>query len=115
MDRPHPVSTRAYTLFPDTPRFRSDVRLVVYVPGGICAARNALSTNGPTMRIPSVRAGGVVISIGTSPLDQRSASTVTPAGARHATLPMAEASDALRTPFNSARSDRQSTRLNSSH
>src|SRR3546814_2533876 len=82
----------------------SNVRLGLSFPGGICAARNALSTNGLTMRISSVRAGGVGISIGTSPLDQRSASTVTPAGARHATLPMAEASDALRTPFNSARS-----------
>src|SRR3546814_7179299 len=81
----------------------SNVRLGLSFHGGICAARNALSTNGLTMRISSVRAGGVGISIGTSPLDQRSASTVTPAGARHPTLPMADEDDALRPPFNSAR------------
>src|SRR3546814_19306671 len=81
----------------------SNVRLGLSFPGGICAARNALSTNGLTMRFSSVRAGGVGISIGTSPLAQRSASTVTPAGERHTTLPQADASDDLGTTFNSDR------------
>src|SRR3546814_8980804 len=68
----------------------SNVRLGLYFPGGFCAARNALSTNGLTMRISSGRAGGVGNSNGTSPLDQRSASYLNPAGARHAHLPMTE-------------------------